>query len=128
MTARAQRRLGALVLADRPLRDPDPDRQLAALLTGVRELGLGVLPWTPASSALRTRVGFLRRVLGDDTWPDTGDAALLAALETWLGPFALGITRIDGLGRIDLHAALMTLLPSRMVWSRLVSTLPRAAI
>ncbi len=111
VTARAQRRLGALVLADRPLRDPDPDRQLAALLTGVRELGLGVLPWTPASSALRTRVGFLRRALGDETWPDTGDAALLAALETWLGPFALGITRIDGLGRIDLHAALMTLLP-----------------
>ena len=111
VTARAQRRLGALVLADKPLRDPDPDKQLAALLTGVRELGLGVLPWTPASEALRTRAGFLRRALDDDTWPDMSEAALLAALEIWLGPFASGITRIDGLARIDLHAALMTLLP-----------------
>lgn len=111
VTARAQRRLGALVLADKPLRDPDPEQQLAALLTGVRELGLGVLPWTPASEGLRTRVGFLRRAFSDETWPDMSEAALLAGLETWLGPFALGITRIDGLARIDLHAALTALLP-----------------
>lgn len=111
VTARAQRRLGALVLTDKPLRDPDPDQQLAALLTGVRELGLAVLPWTAASEGLRTRVDFLRRTLGEDTWPDMSEAALAASLDAWLGPFAAGITRIEGLARVDLHAALMTLLP-----------------
>ncbi|MHB1207443.1 MAG: ATP-dependent helicase HrpB [Rhodospirillaceae bacterium] len=109
--ARAQKRLGALVLADRPLRNPDPDAVLAALLTGIRELGLAALPWTSAAAGLRTRVEFLRRTLDDAAWPDMSDAALLGSLETWLGPFAAGITRADDLGRLDLHAALTALLP-----------------
>ena len=111
VSARAQRRLGALVLADKPLRDPDPEAVLAALLAGVRELGLAVLPWTAASEGLRARVEFLRRALGGDTWPDMSEPALLATLETWLGPFATGITRAEGLAGVDLHAALTMLLP-----------------
>ena len=111
VTARSQKRLGALVLSDRPLRNPDPEAMLAALLEGVRALGLVVLPWTPATEGVRRRVEFLRRTLGDETWPDMSDAALLAGLETWLGPFAAGITREDDLARIDLNAALSTLLP-----------------
>jgi ATP-dependent helicase HrpB len=111
VAARAQKRLGALVLADRPLRTPDPDAVLAALLQGVRELGLAALSWTAASTGLRMRVEFLRRTLDDAAWPDMSDTALLASLETWLGPYAAGITRADDLGRIDLHAALTALLP-----------------
>ena len=111
VTARAQRRLGALVLSDKPLRNPDPEAVLAALLAGVRDLGLAVLPWTPASEGMRTRVEFLRRTIGDGAWPEMSEAALLGGLETWLGPFAAGITRADDLGRIDLHAALSALLP-----------------
>ncbi len=111
VTARSQRRLGALVLSDKPLRNPDPDAVLAALMEGVRELGLAALPWTPVTDGLRRRVAFLRGILRDGTWPDMSDAALLAGVETWLGPFAAGITRADDFGRIDLHAALISLLP-----------------
>ncbi|MFI4998741.1 MAG: ATP-dependent helicase HrpB, partial [Reyranellales bacterium] len=43
--ARQRRRLGALVLEDRPLAKPDPGKVKTAMLDGVRQLGLGALPW-----------------------------------------------------------------------------------
>lgn len=100
--ARRQRRLGALVLADEPLADPPADAVAAALFAGIRELGILALPWTPAAENLRHRLMFLRRLEGDDAWPDVSDVALLATLEAWLRPYVDGITRRPQLARLDL--------------------------
>lgn len=109
--ARRQRRLGALALGDEALERPDPERVRAALLDGVRAEGLFILPWSEASQSLRARIAFLRRVEGDGAgWPDLSDAALLAGLETWLGPYLDGITRRSQLRGIDLAAVLEALL------------------
>jgi ATP-dependent helicase HrpB len=110
--ARKRRRLGALVLEDKPLADPDPQKRRAAMLDGVRGLGLAALPWTDELARWRQRIAFLRRL--DDGWPDLSDTALLAGLESWLGPFLDGVSRKDHLSRIDLAAALKALLP----WDR----------
>src|SRR5690606_27437880 len=45
VSARRQRRLGALVLADEVLRKPDAAAVTTAMLAGIRELGLDALPW-----------------------------------------------------------------------------------
>jgi ATP-dependent helicase HrpB len=111
VTARRQRRLGDLVLDDAALgnaRDTVP-----AMLDGVRALGLGALPWTKEARSLQTRAAFLRKVEGDD-WPDLSDAALLASLDGWLGPYLNGITRRAHLERLDLLAALR----SRLSWEQ----------
>ena len=79
------------------------------MLTGVRELGLGALPWSKAARALQTRVAFLRTVLPPAdaaAWPDLSDAALAATLEAWLGPYLDGIVRRDHLARLDLASIL----------------------
>ena len=76
--AETVRRLGAIVLG-RSAISPDPAQVAAALLAGVRAHGLALLPWGPASAALRARAGFARAV--DPTLPDLGDEALLADLE-----------------------------------------------
>ncbi|MFO1081076.1 MAG: ATP-dependent helicase HrpB [Reyranellaceae bacterium] len=110
--ARRRRRLGALVLDDKPLASPDPERRRAAMLEGVRRLGLGALPWTDELQGWRARIAFLRRL--DDSWPDLSDAALLERLEDWLAPFLDGVARRDHLARVDLAAALEALLP----WDR----------
>src|SRR5262249_14154669 len=55
--ARRQNRLGALVLDDAPL-DAATDRLAAAMLNGVRELGIEALPWSKELNAFRARVAF----------------------------------------------------------------------
>jgi ATP-dependent helicase HrpB len=106
--ARRERRLFALVLGEEPA-SPDRENVRAAMLDGVRAMGLASLPWTPALETLRARVAFLRAHEAD--WPDLSDAALLATLDDWLGPFLDGITRRAHLARVDLAAALGVLLP-----------------
>jgi ATP-dependent helicase HrpB len=103
--ARRRRTLDALVLDDQALRDPPQEQVTAALLTGIRLLGLETLPWSRDAESFRRRVEFLHRTLGD-AWPDFSDTALLATLEDWLAPYLDGITRRAQFSRIDLAAAL----------------------
>ena len=107
--ARKQRRLGALVLEDKPLARPDAEKLKAAMLDGVRQLGLSALPWNDDLARWRERVAFLRRL--DESWPDLSDTALLPSLETWLAPFLDKVSRRDHLAHIDLAAALKALVP-----------------
>jgi ATP-dependent helicase HrpB len=110
--ARRRRRLGALFLEDKPLAGPDPEKVKAAMLDGVRQLGIAALPWSDDLAKWRRRVAFLRTL--DSAWPDLSDAALLASLNEWLSPFLVGVSRRDHLARVDLAAALKALVP----WDR----------
>jgi len=107
--ARQRRRLGAVLLEDRPLTRPDADKVKAAMIDGIREIGLGVLPWSDDLARWRERVSFARTL--DASWPDLSDAALLASLDSWLAPFLDGVSRRSHLPRVDLAAALKTLVP-----------------
>jgi ATP-dependent helicase HrpB len=111
VAARRIRRLGELVIEDEPLRSPGP-QATAAMLDGIRALGLGCLPWTRDLEQWRARVAFAR---AHDTrqpspWPDVSDPALLDSAMTWLAPWLDGITRRDQLARLDLRGALHALL------------------
>jgi ATP-dependent helicase HrpB len=97
--ARRRRRLGALLIEDKPIARPDPEKVKAAMLEGVRQRGL---PWTDDLRAWRERIAFLRRI--DERWPDLSDQVLLASVDDWLAPFVDGQSK-----RIDLSAALKTL-------------------
>jgi len=109
--ARRRRRLGAIVLAESPVGDPDPARVREALVAGIRRSGLEVLPWTDGSRRLRERLAFLRRL--DAAWPDVSDAALLDRLDEWLGGRLDGVRGREQLARVDLAAALLGLLDWR---------------
>jgi ATP-dependent RNA helicase HrpB len=109
VVARQEERLHALILAERPLKRPDPAKVAAAVMAGIRELGLKSLPWTPDLEALRARVAFVRQLETDADWPDLSDGALRASLETWLQPFVGAVTRAADFARIDLDAALNAL-------------------
>jgi len=50
----------------------------------------------------------------DESWPDLSDAALLATLPDWLGPFLDGVSRRSHLANVDLAGALKALVP----WDR----------
>ena len=105
VVARRRERLGAIVLADAPLRDPDPGAVAAALLDRVARDGVGALPWRDSALRLRSRLRFLHRL--DPRWPDVSDEALAGSLAEWLGPSLPGIRRRDELARIDLAGLLL---------------------
>jgi ATP-dependent helicase HrpB len=112
--ARRVTRLGALELGAAPLAAPPADRVTAALLVGVRREGAAALPWSAESRALQARVLCLREWEPDGGWPDLSDAALMAELEGWLGPWLDGASSLADMGRLDLAR----ILRQRLGWER----------
>lgn len=110
VVARSVDRVGAVELAVRPLRQPDPELVRGALVEGLGREGLGLLRWTRDSEQFRLRLAFLHRVLGAP-WPDVSDEALLAETGAWLEPELSRARRRLDLGRIDAGQALRRLLP-----------------
>lgn len=109
--SRRRERLGAIVLRDSGLDDPDPEQIRHALIVALRRRGIASLPWSDAARRLRERISFLRH--HDASWPDVSDDALAAGLDEWLGPSLTGIRRLNAVDRVDLAAALTGLLDWR---------------
>lgn len=109
LLARRQRRLGALVLEDRPLAKADPEKMKAAFCVGLHQAGLEKLPWTPELRQWQARVQLMHG-LEPERWPDVSDAALAATLPQWAGPYLDGITRFSHLEKFALREALHGLL------------------
>jgi ATP-dependent helicase HrpB len=110
--ARRTVELDAIVLEEKPLPEIPVDAARAAMLTGVRELGVDALPWTRETRDLQARIEFVRKLRDppDASWPAVSDADLARSIETWLTPWLDGITRKEHLARIPLMDALRSLL------------------
>ncbi len=110
IVARRVTRLGAIELGSAPLGDPDPGLVAEAVREGLRREGLDLLPWSENAMALRARLDFLHRALGEP-WPDVSSEALTATVETWLGPDLARVRGTRDLARIDVVSALRRLVP-----------------
>lgn len=112
VVAQSVLRLGALTLDDKPLRNVPSQALQAAMLTGIRELGLAALPWSPQVRSLQARMEFARKLQreGAAAWPAVDDTQLDITLEIWLAPWLEGISRQEHLARIPLGDALKSLL------------------
>jgi ATP-dependent helicase HrpB len=106
------RRLGALTLEEKALPRIDSGQVVDALLEGIREKSLSVLPWTRETRTWQARVQFVRGLPSEKNvdWPDVSDDGLTATLRSWLAPWLDGMSRLDHLARLDLGVALESLL------------------
>ena len=113
VTGRRVRRLGALLLEEKVIGQPNAELVAQALLGYLQETGLDKLSWTPAARQLQQRLEFLRRHFGGATadWPAFNEAALLADLPAWLGPHLAGLKSLDQVQRLDLLEPLLARLP-----------------
>jgi ATP-dependent helicase HrpB len=115
LRARRLRRLGAITLAERPMRLTPNEDTARRLAEGVARLGLDRLPWSKALRQWRDRVMFLHRSLApgatDNEWPDLSDPALAATAADWLSPTLAGKTALGELGGEEFAQALQARLP-----------------
>ena len=103
VVAEEQQRLGALILSRRPLRgETARELQRKAMLDGIRQMGVGVLPWDEAARQWQARVLSLRNWRPDEDWPEVSDEHLLATIDQWLAPYLDGVTRKPHLARLNL--------------------------
>lgn len=109
VTARRERRLGAIVLSSTPVR-PSAQEGRPAVAAALEREGLGVIGWSAAADALRRRLALLHRELGHP-WPDVSEPALLARLQEWLAPELEALAGGGATGGIDLTGPLRRLLP-----------------
>jgi ATP-dependent helicase HrpB len=124
VVAEEQTRLGAIVLSRRDRRSESGEAVREAMLAGVRQLGIGALPWSDATRQWQARVASLRAWRKDGAWPDVSDEALLDRAGEWLAPFLDGVTRRAHLARLDLAGALNAMLdyPMQQKLARLAPT------
>jgi ATP-dependent RNA helicase HrpB len=108
VSAKRERKLGALLLEVSEMRDPDPNAVQAAVLTGLKQTGIAALPWTKELRQWRARVMLMRQYLVASSvpWPDLSDEALERTLEEWAPPWIMGFTRREHFARLDLSNAL----------------------
>lgn len=102
IVATRERRLGPIRLSGGPDSEPDPEAIAAALLAGVRDHGLSLLPWPASATALRQRAVY--------AGIDLSDAALTARLDEWLPPLLAGRRRLSDIQSGALYEALDHLL------------------
>nr|AIA17959.1 ATP-dependent helicase HrpB [uncultured bacterium] len=102
------RRLGAIRLASGP--DPSPDQAAIAqaLLEGVREHGLQILPWDERALQLRYRTTFASRFAA--SIPALDEEILSDRIEEWLSPLLIGKRRLGDMPEYALSGALEQLL------------------
>ena len=110
---RRQRRFLALILDSVPLPRPKPDILLPVFIGGLCQLGAEALPWTPALRQWQARVKRLHAAHPQD-WPDVSDAALMATLADWAGPWLSGLSRLEEMSRFPLQDALF----AQLDWSQ----------
>ncbi|MFB9907466.1 ATP-dependent helicase HrpB [Allokutzneria oryzae] len=108
VVARRVRRLGAIVLHEKPLSTPDRSAVHDALVDGLRKEGTALLRWSEDASRLRQRLAFLHEALGGE-WPKVDEASLLSTVDEWLD-LSQARRRAD-LAKIDAGAALRRLVP-----------------
>jgi ATP-dependent helicase HrpB len=109
LRGRRSRRLGALVLSERPFAISPNEETAQSLAAGIARVGLDRLPWIRALRQWRDRVMFLRASEGDE-WPDLSDAALSKTVGEWLAPALTIKTAIGELTADELGVALSGLL------------------
>jgi ATP-dependent helicase HrpB len=106
--ARERERLGAILLRDAPLHDPDPEAVAEAVIEGIEQEGVEILPWSKGARAVQQRVIFIHRI--DPSWPDLSDEALGGTLRDWLAPHLQGMRSREDLQSLDLASILQGML------------------
>ena len=109
-TAQRERRIGTLLIDARPLSDGVRDLLTQAICEAAQKDGTAMLDFSDEVRNLQRRVAAVAAWHPELDLPDLSTEAVLAAAPQWLPPFVGRATTVAELKRIDLCAALWSLL------------------
>lgn len=112
LLAERQLKIGNVVLSKQALTTVSETQKQQALLSGIRQAGLAVLPWDDNVNALLTRLRCAHNWLEELGFIDFSESVLLTDLENWLQPYLTGVTGPAQMKKIPLADALL----SRLDW------------
>ncbi len=107
----ARRRIGAILLDERPIAHPERDRVVTAIIDAIEQSGLQLLQWSREAVRLRERMEFLHRL--DERWPAVSDRVLIESISIWLTPALMSQPGRPDPSRVDVVSALRGLLDWR---------------
>jgi ATP-dependent helicase HrpB len=107
LVEQVERRLGSIRLGSVTRPPPPGEETTAAIVRRITATGLAQLAWTSEAIALRRRVEFLHRAVGDP-WPDWSVEALVDTVDDWLVPYLAGVTGRHELERVDVSMVLQS--------------------
>lgn len=113
VVGRQCRRLGALILVQRPQR-LDKTMALPIVIHQIKRIGLDRLRWSDTSRQWLQRARFVANHAGVSDWPPFDDEQLLDSVGEWLAPWLNGVTTLAAIRKVDLFEALR----SRLNWSQ----------
>ncbi|MCR5351170.1 MAG: ATP-dependent helicase HrpB [Bacteroidales bacterium] len=109
-TAQRERRIGSLLLDARPLSEGVRDLLTQAICEAAQKDGTAMLDFSDEVGNLQRRIAAVAAWHPELGLPDLSTEAVLAAAPQWLPPFVGRATTVAELKRIDLCAALWSLL------------------
>ncbi|WP_044408178.1 ATP-dependent helicase HrpB [Thiomicrospira microaerophila] len=107
LMATEQRRLGKLLLSEKPMTQIDPAEFEQALCDCLAD-NLDLLPWNTKAEAVLSRLRWLAAFNAD--WPSYNPTWLSNNMAQWLAPYCSGIRSIKGLQALDMAALVNQLL------------------
>ncbi|WP_235184045.1 ATP-dependent helicase HrpB [Hymenobacter sp. IS2118] len=134
VVGRRVRRLGALLLSEAVIGQPDPVLVSQALGAYLQEAGLSKLSWTAEARQLQQRLEFLRHhfpaseAISEADWPAFDDETLTRELAQWLGPHLTGLKTLTEVQRLNLVEPLLARLPGGWTQRQVLDRLAPAAL
>jgi ATP-dependent helicase HrpB len=114
VAAQIEKRMGALVLASKPLHQLPSEKTAAVIIELIKEKGLRMLAWQEHVWQWIARVNSLHHWRKDETWPLLTETFLLQELDTWLLPFLTHVYKLSELQKLDAWLMLQNILPFEM--------------
>ncbi|MFY9178435.1 MAG: ATP-dependent helicase HrpB [Venatoribacter sp.] len=122
-SAQIHHQLGKIIISSEKLPKLNEQQWQQAWLGYLQAQGLTALSWQDHALQLRARLKLAHAQLGEP-WPDVSDEALITGLNNWLLPFLGAARHLRDLAKVDLYAALLSLLdwPQQQQLNQLLPT------
>jgi len=98
--------IGNIVLQSRPLKNPDKNLVLNAVIGAVKKEGAALLNWDEDVAEWQNRVLTMRTWYPEDGFPDVSTKALLATSEKWLLPYLSDVESPEDFKKVNLKEVL----------------------
>ena len=109
--AQRQQRIGNLILATKPLPNPDPQLITQTICQAITKDGLRILDFNDTITTLQQRAATVAQWHPELHIPDISTPTLLATAPTWLPPYIRNATTTQQLKHINLLQAIQNLIP-----------------